>query len=453
MHRNSVVLRFLPALAMALACSDGSEPITEPPPQEPERLAGTGYDLTLGENTVFLTPTQVADAMVAADSTTHTYTFDANRLAADGVALDSGEVLLIAGTALRRIASVTTANGQMTVTTSYASLNEAIESGRIEWNQVLPFTEDALGRAALYVAGEWVEGTAAAIDSIYWEYPVGANTLKASLKLQGSSAILVFQLTHEVKSKVAAVFIAKTTFNEMASQARIDIDNHTTRSFDYESSGLGGSIELSISAAGAGLDEFAFEWPEAMLRFPITIGPIPATLIVRAQVVTRLIVNGEASATASTSFSWGGDAGFMYNGSNISTTASADLGLPNVGSSAIDAAALIGNPVDAQFGFAAPRVEVALFGETIVPFIRPEFFVGSKLTWGPVCKSGYVRYLVEGGLDLRFLGTTISTYVDTIAGPHEVTESQNNCAANPVRSAEGLATFPELSFPTRTAHD
>jgi hypothetical protein len=81
-----------------------------------------------------------------------------------------------------------------------------------------------------------------------------------------------------------------------------------------------------------------------------------------------------------------------------------------------------------------------------VPFIRPEFFVGARLTWGPVCKSGYTKYLVEGGLDLRFLGTTISTCVDTIAGPHEISESQNNCAATATRSADWLQTLPALSF-------
>lgn len=448
MFKNRSTLFSIVLTMVLLSCSDGSDPVTEPPQDDgPVRMTGQGYDLTLGTETIALTNAQVAEAMVSADTAADTYAFDASRLNADGVNLQAGRILLIPGTALRRIAGVSTSGGITTVTTSYASLNEAIESGTVEWNAPIRFTPESLETAALRVGGEWVAGTAAAIDSVYWEYPVGSNTLKASLKAQGSSAELIFQLTREVGGRIAATFTAKSTFQEMASQARIDIQNHATQSFDYESSGLGGTIELSLAAAGAGLDEFAFEWPEAMLRFPITIGPIPAILIIKAQVVTRLVVNGEASATATTSFTWGGDAGFEYNGTDITTKASADLGLPNVGQSSVDSGALIGNAVDAQFGFAAPRIEVALFGETIVPFIRPEFFVGSQLTWGPVCKSGYAKYLVEGGLDLRFLGVTISTVQDTIAGPHEIRDSQNGCANQPAGGLPATSVWPELQLP------
>jgi hypothetical protein len=449
MLSNRFASGLLPVLALVVACSDGADPVSGPPDgEEPLRMSGPGYDLTPGSSTIVLTAAQAAEAVVTVDPATHTYGFDGARLAADGVVLETGRILLIPGTALRRISGVSTSNGVTTVTTSYASLNEAIETGTVEWDEAIRFDEQSLERAALGVAGEWVAGTAAAVDSLYWEYPVGQNTLKASLKAQGTTATLVFELTRQVGTRVAAVFVAKATFNEMASQARLDIASHRTQAFDYESAGLGGSIELSVAAAGAGLDDFGFEWPEAMMRFPITIGPIPAMLIIKAQVVTQLVVNGEASATASTSFTWGGDAGFVYDGTNISTKASANLGQPGVGSSETDAGALIGNAVDAQFGFAAPRIEVALFGETIVPFIRPEFFVGSRLTWGPVCKSGYAKYLVAGGLDLRFFGVTISTYQDTIAGPHEIRESQNDCAAT---GADGPAAagFPDVSFPMR----
>jgi len=65
-----------------------------------------------------------------------------------------------------------------------------------------------------------------------------------------------------------------------------------------------------------------------------TTGPIPAMLTIRAHVVTQLLVNGNASATASTGIAWSGDAGLVYNGSDVTTQASASPDLPDIGSSA-----------------------------------------------------------------------------------------------------------------------
>jgi hypothetical protein len=192
-------------------------------------------------------------------------------------------------------------------------------------------------------------------------------------------------------------------------------------------------VDLDIAAAGAGMDELAFSWPEPMIRFPVQVGPLPVIVAIKAQVVTRLQVHADASATARTQLSFGGDAGFRYDGTSVRTTASVGLGQPSRGPSTADAAAFIGNAVDAQFGVAAPRIEVGIFGETIVPFIRPEFFVGTRLQWGPVCKSAYVKYLVQGGVDLRFLGGTLASRTDTISGPYEVRESPENCASSALR--------------------
>src|SRR5690625_6628583 len=60
--------------------------------------------------------------------------------------------------------------------------------------------------------------------------------------------------------------------------------------------------------------------------------------------------------------------------------------------------------VDTQYGFTAPVIEVQLFGKIIVPFIRPEFYIGSSFRWAPFCKNVHVRYGVTGGVGLRFLG-------------------------------------------------
>ncbi|MEM1272025.1 MAG: hypothetical protein AAGI08_18405, partial [Bacteroidota bacterium] len=76
----------------------------------------------------------------------------------------------------------------------------------------------------------------------------------------------------------------------------------------------------------------------------------------------------------------------------------------NFGSGTVDPAALIGNSVDAQIGVAFPRFEVKAFGVPVVPYLLTFYALGASLTWGPVCKAGYVRTVAAGGVDIDFFG-------------------------------------------------
>jgi len=430
-------------LLVTLACSSGSDATTEPPVTAPPET-GAGYSITYAPATVRIPEALVSQVLVSVDSAAHVYRFSASALAAADIVLQPGRILLVPGVALRRIAAVNTAGGVSTVSTAYVPLNEAIREAEITWDQPLRYTPAVMAGARLRAGDDWLAPSVVQPNgAVQWQYTAGANEITATLSTAGSNATIEVQILKKTGGAADARFTARTVIGEMRSLARIDIENNRTERFDYDAKGLGGTVNLDIAAAGAGLDALAFDWPEAMLRFPVQVGPLPVLVALKVQLVTRLVVNGNASATARTSFSYGGDAGFRYDGTTMTTTASAGLGTPVLGASMGDASAFIGNAVDAQFGFAAPKIEVGIFGETIVPFIRPEFFVGSRLQWGPVCKSAYVKYLVQGGIDLRFFGSTIASRTDTISGPFEVLESPDDCASGKLRAGGS----DELSFP------
>jgi len=432
--RRTVVQGMLGAAVLAtVACSSGSDTVTDPPAVTPPETGG-GYSITYAPSTVRIPDAIVSQALVSVDSAAHVYRFSADALSAANVPLQSGRILLVPGVALRRITAVNTTGGVSTVTTSYVPLNEAFREAEITWDAPLRYTPAVLAGARMRDGDEWLAPSVVQPNgSVQWQYTAGANEITASLSTAGSNATIEVTVLKKTGGAADARFTARTVIGEMRSLARIDIENNKTERFDYDAKGLGGTVTLDMSAAGAGLGELAFNWPEAMIRFPLQVGPLPVIVAIKVQVVTKLVVNGNASATARTSFTYGGDAGFRYNGTTMTTTASAGLGTPVLGASSGDAAAFIGNAVDAQFGFAAPKIEVGIFGETIVPFIRPEFFVGSRLQWGPVCKSAYVKYLVQGGIDLRFFGSTIASRTDTMSGPFEVRESADNCAGGNLR--------------------
>ncbi len=435
--------------AMMLAtvgCGAGSgTDLTDPPAVTPPET-GSGYTITYAPNTIRIPDAVVEQALVSVDTGAKVYRFSADVLASSQTTLQPGRILLIPGVALRRIATVNTAGGVSTVTTSYVTLNEAIGDAAISWDAPLQFSSAVLAGARLKAGDEWLAPSVVqASGNVEWKYNVGSNEVTAKLSTAGSSATIEVEVLKKTGGAADARFTAKTVIGQMRSSARIDIEDGKTERFDYDATGLGGTVNLDVAAAGAGLDELAFDWPEAMIRFPVQVGPLPVIVAIKVQLVTKLIVNGSASATARTSFTYGGDAGFRYNGTTMHTTASVGLGTPVLGASTGDASAFIGNFVDAQFGFAAPKIEVGIFGETIVPFIRPEFFVGTQLRWGPVCKSAYVKYLVQGGIDLRFFGSTIASRTDTISGPYEVQESADNCAGGNLRAGGSS----QLRFPDR----
>lgn len=140
--------------------------------------------------------------------------------------------------------------------------------------------------------------------------------------------------------------------------------------------------------------------PEVGLPIRFVVGTIPVTINVRVQVEVKMTVQNEASATATTTMSYDGNTGFSYEDS-ISVNHQTINHLFH-GTNA-DSGANIGNFVDAQLGIAFPKIDVEIFAVPIVPNFLVGFAVGTSLTWGPVCKSGYTKIDIKAGADFKLL--------------------------------------------------
>src|SRR5690625_2706408 len=148
-----------------------------------------------------------------------------------------------------------------------------------------------------------------------------------------------------------------------------------------------------------------------MFQFVFAVGPVPVRIVAKVQTVAKLTVHSQASATAKSTISYSGTAGVSFDGTKYSTVVGGGLELPLFGASEGDSApsGFDAYNVDTQYGFTAPVIEVQLFGNIIVPFIRPEFYIGSSFRWAPICKNVHVRDGVTGGVDLRFLGRSLAS--------------------------------------------
>jgi hypothetical protein len=163
-----------------------------------------------------------------------------------------------------------------------------------------------------------------------------------------------------------------------------------------------------------------------MLRIPVPqLAILGVSIDISAQIIASLKVPAAAaaSATASANYSYTGDTGFSYDGGDIQTVATINGhdftdGQFDSGSNFVD--------VDAQFGLAFPRIGLAILNQEVA-WLHTGFIIGSSLTFGPICKAGYTKLVVEGGYGIEVLGVTLVSDKATFA-EREKRVSQNNCA-------------------------
>ena len=371
----------------------------------------SGVKAELGDQTVLIPGHVIESGLRNADEEKHTYTFDADVLSGAGLELERNGILLLEKKALRRITSVSESDGQITVTTSDdVTLEEAFKELDLKVAEPLRFTPAVVEKSVMEFQGKQFTPSHAEDGTASWEYQVGAYKVSGSVQAQGSRAVVKLVM-HKEMNPGGVAFSTEAVIQEMSGNLNVQIRDHKTQSFSFSNPGMEGKVEMSLAAAGGGEDpEFGFG-PLTMFQFVFAVGPVPVRIVAKVQTVARLTVHSQASATAKSTISYSGTAGVSFDGTKYSTVVGGGLELPLFGASEGDSApsGFDAYNVDTQYGFTAPVIEVQLFGNIIVPFIRPEFYIGSSFRWAPICKNVHVRYGVTGGVDLRFLGRSLAS--------------------------------------------
>lgn len=362
------------------------------------------------------------DAVVSADTAAHRYVLDADAVSDTGGPA-VGDVVVIAGYDVGRVvAREETASG-IAVTTERVPLTEAIENGQLAWNLSFEYTPESVGD--MTVGGETGRWDAAR-GGFTFNYEDGDFNMTITITPEGDHADIETEVVKGEGENATARFTGVGRIEGFNSVVDAVYEDAELQSFSFDNTDLRGQMDLSMAAAGSGLGSLDFEMPEFAIEWPVppSIIPIPTTIGVGVQFVASLTVINEASATLTTGLSFDGDAGFAFE--DVDVEADVQFGDPNFDESTADAAATIGNMVDAQVGVAFPRVTLNVLNQEIA-YVLTGMTAGSRLTWGPICKSGYTRLLVQGGYELSFFGVTLAA-ADTILFDRQQTGSQNDCA-------------------------
>ncbi len=376
------------------------------------------YDVEYTDDAVVLDGAQAA-SLVSFDTATGAVVLDESQLDDSGASISEGTVLLVANKLLRKVTGVTDDGGHLTLTTEDAKLTDLISNGTIAWD----FTPEITSARTV----RWKDRKGATIASTSYtadnpisfpikrDITVGDYTYEMEFDAAGNSnghvdkITVKFVASKKVNGKASVAFTGQGTFNVPKQTNEMTIAERKLQSFSNSNSGVDCDITVSLAAAGSGLDDISLTFPNAAISIPVeaipTPGglipiPIPVTIDIGVQMVAKMVVTAEASATVSSQFHYNGSSGLEYNGTTISTRAT--VGDTSMTPKSADAASVF-NPVDAQLGIAVPRVSLNIAGFEVAA-IYPGFTVGSQLSFSPTCKKAYVKMTAEAKYDLTFLG-------------------------------------------------
>ena len=384
------------------------------------------FDVTWAPETRLIEGDDMA-ALLTSDVANNTFEFSTAELTARGLDLSGGDLLLVEGLALGRIQSIDVSGGRTIVGTSPAPLNEAIVDGRIGWDVEIDYA--ALSRAKVVV------GKSTCLPEFDEENPgtvtftceVDEYTMSLRLTSAGDGAELEYQVAKGVGGNVDAAFTGTATLERFQSRAAFDYAGGELDSLQYSSDDMRVRLRIVLSAAGSGDSNLNFTLPAPIIKIPIPqLSLLGVTIDIGAQFIASLEVplQAAASATAEANFSYSGTTGFSYDGGDVDT--SGTINDHDFTDGAFDSASNFAT-VDAQFGIAFPRIGLSMLLFDEIAWAHSGYIVGSRLTFGPICKSGYARLVVEGGYGIEFLGVELASGKQTFA-ERERRTSQNNCA-------------------------
>lgn len=423
---NNLKKIFLFAIIVAIASGCGDDSSTNP--SDNGKITPT-FQAEYKDNTVILKDDN-DDLIIKLDSASNTYTFDGSKFAKDP---KPGDVILVEGKIMRKVKSLTRSGGELVVVTEDAALTDAIQNGEIawdmtpEWNNVSALKFD--GVTVMELPGELTEKIEHTISYGDVEHKIIIDPKMVDGKI--NSCEFTFQMVKKIAGNANVVFTAKGNAKLPNQSTLIKIKEGKLETFKSFNKGITADLELSLSAAGGKSGEHSLELPGIALSIPIRFIPtpsgpiplpIPVSIDIGIQFVSKLnIPDVKSSATATSKCSLTADGSFEYKGTDVSTEAT--IGNDVIKDGTFDAAASLGVPIDVQFGVAFPRIGLNIAGQELA-YMHTGFTTGSSLNWGPLCKSGYVKMVVEGGYELKVLGQTLAKKTQVFAEKKKEAKSE-----------------------------
>lgn len=399
--KNKIGICFL--IVLSMACQKKGDP-------EPNKLQSTELEY---DSKALILDKKAFESIVEISEDKKTYILAASVFDRTPV---EGQTFLIPGKVMRKVVSVAKMGNNLEIETEPAVLTDVIKNGTIAYETTPEWgTEEALlvnGKKARRVNGVNDKIIEYVFKAEGIDYKIGIEPVKTDNGV--SSCKFQMQMIKKSAGSPNVSLIGEGTMTLPTQRTNITIKDGSLENFSSDNKGISGTINLSIAAADGEPGETAEVLPNIALSFPIRVlptpfglipNPIPMSIDVGVQFVTSIKFTGSTtSATAKSTVSYNADGGFSFASGKMD--AKGNLKQDSIADGKFDAAGFFGSKVDVQFGIAFPRIGLVLADEEVA-YIHVGFTTGSRLQWGPLCKTGYTKILLEAGYGLKILGATI----------------------------------------------
>lgn len=435
-------------LFLFTSCSDSGSVGPEPDP-EPEQPLPGNFNAELGEKTQYLESKTAGEAIIREDEESFSYTFSSGVLSDAGISLSEGDILLLEGKALRKIRTVTESEGEVSVETDFAGLNEAFRNADIDVSTNIDFTETVAEKYAIEYDGKLLKPNVTKKGGGEWSYELGDVTVEGTLKTETDKAVISLLIKYDAGGVSGAMKVVSTIEN-VQNETAFKIEDHETKSFRFNNPGMKGSLDIEFIMAGGNSSETIWDPPMPAVIIPFTIGPIPVVFKMGVIYIYKLDLGVNGTASYKTSFAYDGDIGFRVEGSDFTPMLEGGMKSPSADNAEGNAAGF-GGTVTGQFGVGLPQISFSMLGETVVPYLRQEFYTLASYTF-PTCTKLNSRYEVNAGIDMKIFGladfSVASNFAETDLHKYE----SDGCSSSKVseRTIVPLSLSHYLNTPDST---
>lgn len=397
------------------------EPLLKTPDFVSEDNVETTLDVVWNDD-LTIVELDALDALIDYDWASQTYVFDRQRAQDAGLTFEVGRPLLIAGLTLRTIASVDTGNGRITVKTTSASLEDAIDEGELGVSYDMEFSNEMFEYSTMRyqklvakdgvirieqpvtVESDGVTVTVNADGSTTFAASVGPYEYSMDFSMEGDQFRTAFNITRGPSDSTKVRYYLQGKVRAPSNRLNATFSGGKLQTYDFDVSGLSGEVTLGIIAAGSTPDEFSIDLPAPLFRVPILIGGvIPAVIEIDVALAFNSVVpvQAQASVQLKNTFTFDGTMGYSLEAGAVKPHSG--LTSYDLLNGSVDLASKF-TPVNASLTVGFPRVGISILGNSVSGAVQPIFGVEGQLTFGPVCQKAALTLRGNGKFNISAFG-------------------------------------------------
>lgn len=392
--------RLLPLLFPLIAgCSSSSMPA--PPAPGPDPIPEkTTFDVTWAPQTHVIDNAKdlLLKAEPEANGVTNYHFKSDPRL----MALQPGDVAVLAGIAYRKIESVMDTGSELVVAASHTKLTDAITKGKMAWDTPIDFTNPQTINTMSVSVGDGISIKDTSPGSLSYMGMLGGYDINVTFTPNGGRLSLSLRASKTIENQERVALTADGFIDRFRGQGDwswdgVDLQYHQgTNQFH-------GELHVRLAAFNAGVSQDLLSIPLG-IRFPVQVGPVPMIITLKANInVTAILTAGESSSQAEVRLAFDTTQGIAVAASPnpVGMLASPILDVVDGGSASGVAAGFAGC---IEF----PRVEAGFLGELVSVGLTQNNCAATDFTFQPACQEVRASIVGKALYRLGFMGFSVA---------------------------------------------